>query len=194
MNNQKFLNCNYNFYACNINFYIIYLFRTDKTVLASTGCWCDVLSFVNLLQTRIKLYSYEHRGTLSTSAIAQLVSNSLYYKRFFPYYISNMVVGLDENGAGVVYGYDPVGHFTITKYLAAGSSTALIQPFLDNQVGKKNQENPSKDEISIDTAMRMVKDCFISASERDIYCGDSAHIVTITKDGFKEELFPLRKD
>lgn len=105
-----------------------------------------------------------------------------------------MIVGLDENGAGVVYGYDPVGHSTKTKYLATGSSTALIQPFLDNQVGKQNQANPNKEEISLDTALGIVKDCFISASERDIYCGDSAHIVTITKDGFKEEIFPLRKD
>lgn len=31
--------------------------RTDQTVLGSTGCWCDVLTFVRVLQTRIKVIS-----------------------------------------------------------------------------------------------------------------------------------------
>ncbi|KAH7646835.1 Proteasome subunit beta type-1 [Dermatophagoides farinae] len=176
------------------------IFRlTDQTVLGSTGCWCDVLTFVRVLQTRIKLYYNDHGKSMSTQSIAQLVSNMLYSKRFFPYYVSNMVVGLDENGAGAIYGYDPVGSFDRTRFLACGSSSPLIQPLLDNRIGHSNQTILDQNsELTLDTATRLIKDSFISAAERDIYCGDAASIQTITKSkmdkGFDEEHFSLRKD
>ncbi len=35
----------------------------------------------------------------------------------------------------MVYSYDPVGHVEKHTYRAAGSSVAMVQPMLDNQVG-----------------------------------------------------------
>lgn len=56
------------------------------------------------------MYLHEHLKPMSTPAVAQLVSTMLYHKRFFPYYVSNIVAGLDESGKGTLYSYDPVGH------------------------------------------------------------------------------------
>lgn len=131
---------------------------------------------------------------MSTNATSQLVSTMLYSKRFFPYYISNIVAGLDENGAGAVYSYDPVGSFDRYTSQAVGSSSPLIQPLLDNQIEKKNQANVEKLDLTPDFVKRVVKDAFISAAERDMYCGDSAVIQLITKDGITEERIQLRKD
>lgn len=44
------------------------------------------------------MYLHNHNRPLSVSAAAQLLSNTLYYKRFFPYYTFNLVAGLDEEG------------------------------------------------------------------------------------------------
>lgn len=71
---------------------------------------------------------------MSTPATAQMLSTMLYYKRFFPYYVSNILAGLDTEGKGVVYRYDPVGHTELAPYVAGGSAGALLQPLLDNQV------------------------------------------------------------
>lgn len=63
-----------------------------------------------------------------------MISTILYGKRFFPYYVYNILGGIDENGEGAVYSYDPVGSYEREICRAAGSAQSLLQPFLDNQV------------------------------------------------------------
>jgi 20S proteasome subunit beta 6 len=169
---------------------------TSKTILGSTGCWCDALTFAKVIETRVKNYLYEHNRPMSTPACAQLISTMLYYKRFFPYYISNIVAGLDEEGRGVVYSYDPVGHFEQHTYRAGGSSSTLIQPFLDNRVGGKNIQGivPGTIELPLEDALRIVKDVFVSAGERDIYVGDHVDIRVVTAEGIQQLRYNLRKD
>lgn len=63
-----------------------------------------------------------------------MLSGILYGKRFFPYYVNCIVGGLDENGRGAVYSYDPVGSYERESFRAGGSASSLLQPLLDNQV------------------------------------------------------------
>lgn len=164
------------------------------------------------------MYEHEHQKEMPTLAVAQMLSTMLYYKRFFPYYVSNILGGLDEDGKGCVYSYDPIGHCEVTKYRAGGSAGALLQPLLDNQVvnsstiiilnwilttyqsniflqiGYKNQEGVEPIPLTQEKAVAIIKDVFISAAERDIYTGDSISIKIITKDGIQDSTFELRKD
>jgi hypothetical protein len=43
-------------------------------------------------------YAHQHNKQIGTPALAQMLSNTLYYKRFFPYYTFNILGGLDEQG------------------------------------------------------------------------------------------------
>lgn len=167
---------------------------SQKTVLASTGCWCDTLALTSIVRARMQMYEHLHNKTMSTTAVAQMLSILMYNRRFFPYYVSNVLAGVDENGEGVVFSYDPVGHCERTKYRAGGSAGSLLQPVLDSQVGRKNQVNPSKEPLQVKEAIAIIKDTFISATERDIYTGDSVILNIITKDGITEERLELRKD
>ena len=40
----------------------------------------------------------------------------------------------------------------------------------------------------------LVKDAFTSATERHIEVGDGLQLITIDKDGFHEEMIPLKQD
>ena len=62
----------------------------------------------------------------------------LYFRRFFPYYVYNLVAGLDDEGKGAVFSYDPVGSYDRDEMKCAGSAASLIQPFLDNQIGRQH--------------------------------------------------------
>lgn len=45
-----------------------------------------------------------------------------------------------------------------------------------------------------DAAIRLARDIFISAAERDIYCGDAVVVDVITSAGIERLSFPLRRD
>lgn len=62
------------------------------------------------------------------------------------------------------------------------------------QIGYKNMENVEQLPLTLDKAVQLVKDVFISAAERDVYTGDALKICIITKEGIREENLPLRRD
>ncbi|KAG5329242.1 PSB1 protein, partial [Acromyrmex charruanus] len=167
---------------------------SDTTILGCSGCWCDTTTLTRLLSARMQMYKHEHQKEMSTPAAAQMLSIMLYHKRFFPYYVSNILAGLDENGKGCIYSYDPIGHCEKTTYRAGGSAGALLQPLLDNQIGYKNQEGVTPAPLTQEKAIAILKDVFTSAAERDIYTGDGITIKIITKDGIEISSFALRKD
>ncbi|KAK8728398.1 hypothetical protein OTU49_009272 [Cherax quadricarinatus] len=167
---------------------------TPKTMMASSGCWADVLTLNKVLQARLTMYSHEHHDMMSTTAVAQLLSTMLYWRRFFPYYVSNILAGIDEEGKGVVYHYDPVGHMEKLTFSATGESVSQIQPLLDNQIGGLNMLGVKPPTMTKDLARQLIHDAFVSAAERDINTGDGIIIHTITKDGKTEETVKLRRD
>jgi 20S proteasome subunit beta 6 len=144
------------------------------------------------------MYQHNHGEEIGTRSLSQLLGNTLYHRRFFPYYAFNVLAGLDENGVGAVYGYDAVGSFQRQPdgIMANGSGSKLIMPVLDNLVAGQHRKEcqDGKREYNAEEAVALIKEGFITAGERDIMCGDAVEIILITKDGQKKEVFPLKKD
>lgn len=149
------------------------------------------------LVARIKMYRHEHGHEITCSSLAQMLSTILYSRRFFPFYTYNILIGLDEQGKGCVYSFDPVGSYERETYRAGGTGASMLQPLLDNQIGFKHQNIPEQERpvLTADKAIALVRDVFIGAAERDISTGDGLHMELVTKDGVKTlDRFPLRKD
>ncbi|CAK8694989.1 proteasome subunit beta type-1-like [Clavelina lepadiformis] len=166
---------------------------SSSTVLAQSGFEGDITTLKKHVKIRIDMYEHNHGKKASTSAIASMISKMLYYKRFFPYYVYNIVAGLDDVGKGCVFSYDPVGSYEREQYRAAGAANELLQPLLDNQIGHKNMEGDFLP-LSKEKALQLCIDCFISAAERDITTGDCVFLHVIDKDGIATKEFPLRRD
>lgn len=72
------------------------------------------------------MYQHSHKKPIGCEAMAQALSNTLYGKRFFPFYTFNILAGLDADGTGAVYSYDAVGSYERTGYAAQG--TGMLAP------------------------------------------------------------------
>jgi len=176
-----------------------------RIVLSVVGFAADGDALKERLDTIVKMYKYQHGKPMSVSACAQRLSHILYNKRFFPYYVTAILGGLDEDGKGALYSYDPVGSYEREQCRAAGAAASLIMPFLDNQVNFKNQYVPGSGvghELQPRQAVplprkdveELVRDAFTSAVERHIEVGDGLQIMVITKEGVEEKFVGLKED
>ena len=180
----------------------------SNIVLAVVGFAADGNALKERLDAVVKMYKYQHGKPISVKACAQRLSTILYQKRFFPYYVHAILGGLDEEGRGALYSYDPVGSYEREQCRAAGAAASLIMPFLDNQVNFKNQYEPAQGadteahslrpravtDLPRETVVELVKDAFTSATERHIEVGDSLQMLIVTKESVEETFYPLKKD
>ncbi|KAI0483054.1 N-terminal nucleophile aminohydrolase [Xylariaceae sp. FL0804] len=180
--------------------------QDDANILLSVvGFAADGEALQERLDAVCKMYRYRHGKPMSVNACAARLSSILYGRRFFPYYVYAILGGLDEDGAGAVYSYDPVGSYEREQCRAGGAAASLIMPFLDNQVNFKNQYVPgsgvghelqerARNPLPRSEVEILVKDSFDSAVERHIEVGDGLQMMIITKDGIEEKVLPLKKD
>ncbi|CAD6887979.1 unnamed protein product [Tilletia controversa] len=158
---------------------------TDKVVLANCGFAADADALVLRLRQQLEWYRHAHEKAMPLSAIARLLSTILYSKRMFPYYTYNILGGVDEDGKGAVYSFDPVGSYEREVCRAAGSAQSLLQPFLDSQIMLKNQLStpgsplPAPGTLPLPRILNFVMDSFTSATERHIEVGDGVEIFVV---------------
>merc|ERR1712179_701665 len=70
---------------------------SDTTVVGQVGFQGDCQFLMKILDTRSKMYQFDHGRQLSCSASASLVSKLLYSRRFFPLYVYNIVIGCEKD-------------------------------------------------------------------------------------------------
>ena len=73
--------------------------RNDEVVLASAGFRGDIDTLWKVLKAKQTMYVHQHGEQIKVHAVAQSLANTLYGKRFFPYYTWNVLAGLDGDGA-----------------------------------------------------------------------------------------------
>ncbi|TMW69823.1 hypothetical protein Poli38472_001979 [Pythium oligandrum] len=163
------------------------------TLLGSPGSHNDVIQLRGMLKIRAQMYRHDNGVPPSTDNMAQLLMNTLYGRRFFPYYAFCLLAGIDKDGKGLLYSYDAIGSHDRVSRGAMGSGGHLMIPLLDNLVEHESRSDPKR-EFTLEETKEIIKDAFVTAGERDIYTGDSVEIFTIKASGVTKEMFQLKKD
>jgi len=160
---------------------------TERAVLAVNGFAADGNMFVKKVKQRLEWYRHAHAKDMPLRAIARLIQTMLYAQRFFPYYVYNILGGIEDDGTGAVYSFDPVGSYEREACRAAGAAQSLVQPFLDNQIYFKNQtaapglSHPAH--LPLNDVLSIVIDSFTSATERHIEVGDGLEMYIVLAKG-----------
>ncbi|KAL8784389.1 MAG: hypothetical protein Q9213_003989 [Squamulea squamosa] len=117
-----------------------------RLVLSTVGFAADGKALKERLETACNMYAYYHGKPITLEACDHRLSTLLYQKRFFPYQVQAMLAGIDADGKGALYSYDPAGSYKRDRVRAVGAAASLMMPFLDNQVSFNNQYQPKTEE------------------------------------------------
>ncbi|PIA28560.1 hypothetical protein AQUCO_06800013v1 [Aquilegia coerulea] len=143
------------------------------------------LALQKVLSSRHLVYQHQHNKQMRCPAMGQLLSNTLYYKRFFPYYAFNVLGGLDSEGSDKAH-RDLVLRSSCLCW-TINWNLLVLSYYLPRFVLKCLM-------LSLNEAVDLVKDVFASATESDIYTGDRVEIVIVNAEGIRREYVELRKD
>lgn len=154
---------------------------TDYIGAACAGLVGDMQILVRQVAAYVKLYELEHNRRISVKSAAKTMSTILFQTRYFPYITQTVVGGVDEEGPGI-YVLDPLGSLIPDKYAAVGSGAEIAIGVL---------ESSYKDGLSLKEGKDLVVRAMKSALARDAASGNGIDLLTITKEGAKEETIAL---
>ncbi|MEE9323839.1 MAG: archaeal proteasome endopeptidase complex subunit beta [Candidatus Aenigmarchaeota archaeon] len=165
------------------------ILKLDKHVgMTIAGSVGDAQALERYIKAEMKLYELEESRKISIKAIATLVSNILYARSYFPYYVQLLIGGHD--GKPKLFSFDPTGSVIEEKdYFSTGSGSVMALGVL---------EDKHKEGIDLEGAKKLAVRAVRAATERDIASGGTGiDLVVITSKGFtvvsEEEVRNLRK-
>jgi 20S proteasome subunit beta 3 len=97
----------------------------ENVFLGLTGLATDVTTVSDLFRYKVNMYRLREERHIAPRTFANLVSSSLYEKRFGPYFVSPVVAGLDpKTGAPFICGFDSIGCIDFAKdFIVSGTAT-----------------------------------------------------------------------
>ncbi|RKF71291.1 Proteasome subunit beta type-3 [Golovinomyces cichoracearum] len=163
------------------------IFNYGDVYLGLTGLATDVSTVADLMRFKVNMYRLREERNISPSTMANLVSSSLYEKRFGPYFVSPVVAGLDQKtGKPLLCGFDSIGCPDFAKDFIV-SGTASDQLF-------GTCESLWEPDLAPDDLFETISQALLNAVDRDALAGWGAHVYIIEKDKVTKRLLKGRQD
>ncbi|CAF9919358.1 MAG: proteasome core particle subunit beta 3 [Gomphillus americanus] len=155
--------------------------------LGLTGLATDVQTVSDLFRYKVNLYRLREERDISPQTMANLVSTSLYEKRFGPFFVNPVVAGINRTtGEPFICGFDSIGCIDFAKdFIVSGTSAdqlfgtceALWQP-----------------DLEAEDLFETISQALLSAVDRDALAGWGAHVYIVEKDKVTKRLLKGRQD
>ncbi len=154
------------------------LFRLEERIGAAfSGAPGDIQTLVSLLQAEANLYRLEHGRSISTRGLAQVASNVLQSRRWYPYLLEGVLCGLEEGKVSLLT-LDPLGGRVEEEDFYAGGTGA--------QVAYGVLEKNYRKELSLQEGKKLAVDAIRTAIERDAATGDKVVVSVVDERGYAE--------
>ena len=101
------------------------IFQYGDVFLGLTGLATDVSTVSDLFRYKVNMYRLREERNISPQTMANLVSSSLYEKRFGPYFISPVIAGINQtSGKPFICGFDSIGCIDFAKdFIVSGTAS-----------------------------------------------------------------------
>jgi 20S proteasome subunit beta 3 len=120
------------------------------------------------------MYKLREERDIKPSAFAQLVSSTLYERRFGPYFCSPVIAGLEPDGTPYLCGMDSIGAIETAKdFMVAGTATESLLGVC---------ESLWRPDLGPEELFEAVAQALLSGQDRDCLAGWGAVVYLITKE------------
>lgn len=152
-----------------------------------SGLATDILTCHSRLRFRVNMYELRENRKISPKTFSALFSNFLYEKRFSPYFIEPIVVGLDDKtGKPYVSAMDSLGCICEEETLQV-AGTASEQLFgMCESLWEPN--------LDVDSLFEVISQSLMNACDRDAISGWGATVYLIEKDAVTVKELKMRMD
>jgi 20S proteasome subunit beta 3 len=96
-----------------------------STYMGLTGLATDVTTVSDLFRYKVNMYRLREERYISPQTLANLISSSLYERRFGPYFVSPVVAGINQtSGKPFICGFDSIGCIDFAKdFIVSGTAS-----------------------------------------------------------------------
>lgn len=149
---------------------------TDNTGAVCAGMVADMQNLVRQVGVYTKLKELEVKRSLRPGAVAKLTSILMFEARFAPFITQVILGGIDVKPK--IWVLDPLGSLIADEYAAIGTGSEMAVGVLEEGFA------PS---LSAKDARELLISSIRSAIARDSMSGNGIDILTIDKNGIKED-------
>ncbi|SCU89148.1 LAMI_0D12552g1_1 [Lachancea mirantina] len=163
------------------------IFPFGHVFLGLTGLATDVLTLSEVFRYKTNLYKLREDRYIEPQTFTQLVSSTLYEKRFGPYFTGPIVAGINsKTGKPYIAGFDLIGCIDEAKDFVV-SGTASEQLFgMCESLYEPNQES--------EDLFETISQALLNSADRDALSGWGAVVYIIKKNEVIKRYLKTRQD